>query len=134
MRNKLYQIIEPANDSILSKIYDFVMMTVIIISIVPLAFKETNIVFNAIEYVTVSIFVIDYVLRLLTADLKLHKSLRSFFIYPITPMAVIDLLSILPSFTILNSGFKLLKLFRLIRALKVFRALKFLRYSMQLGL
>lgn len=129
MRKKLYQIIEPANDNALSKIYDFFMMTVIVISIMPLAFKETNIIFDIIEYITVSIFIIDYFLRLITADLKLNKSVLSFFIYPITPLAIIDLLSILPSLTILNSSFKLLKLFRLLRALKVLRTFKFLRYS-----
>ena len=129
MRKKLYQIIEPANDNALSKIYDFFMMTVIVISIMPLAFKETNIIFDIIEYITVSIFIIDYFLRLITADLKLNKSVLSFLIYPITPLAIIDLLSILPSLTILNSSFKLLKLFRLLRALKVLRTFKFLRYS-----
>ncbi len=129
MRNKIYQIIEPANNNIWSKIYDFFMMTVIIVSIIPLAFKDTYTVFNITEYITVSIFLADYFLRLLTADLKLHKSVLSFFIYPITPMAIIDLLSILPSLTILNSSLKLLKLFRLLRALKVLRTFKFLRYS-----
>ena len=129
MRKKLYQIIEPANDNVLSKIYDFFMMTVIVISIIPLAFKETNIIFDIIEYITVSIFIIDYFLRLITADLMLNKSVLSFFIYPITPLAIIDLLSILPSLTILNSSFKLLKLFRLLRSLKVLRTFKFLRYS-----
>jgi len=129
MRKKLYQIIEPANDNVLSKIYDFFMMTVIVISIMPLAFKETNIIFDIIEYITVSIFIIDYFLRLITADLKLNKSVLLFLIYPITPLAIIDLLSILPSLTILNSSFKLLKLFRLLRALKVLRTFKFLRYS-----
>ena len=128
-RKKLYQIIEPAEDNLLSKIYDFIIMLVIIASLVPLAFKETNIVFETIEYITVSIFILDYIMRLFTADLKLKKSVLSFFLYPITPMAIIDLISILPSLTALNSGFKLLKIFRLLRALKVFRALKFLRYS-----
>ena len=129
MRNKIYQIIEPAVDNLLSKIYDLLIMVVIIISVIPLAFKETNRLFDIIECITVIVFIIDYLLRLFTADLKLHKSISSFFIYPITPMAMIDLLSILPSITILNSGFKLLKLFRLLRALKVFRTFKFLRYS-----
>ena len=68
-------------------------------------------------------------MRFLTADYKLKKSLVSFLIYPITPMAIIDLFSILPSLTVLNSGFRLLKLFRLLRTLKVLRAFKFLRYS-----
>lgn len=130
MRKKLYSIIEPiGSGNKLSNAYDFVMMATIIISIIPLAFKETNIFFNWIDYITVSIFILDYVLRLITADYKLRKSVASFFIYPITPLAIIDLISILPSITILNNGFRLLKLFRLLRTLKVLRAFKFLRYS-----
>ena len=130
MRKKLFLIIEPVNnDNKLSNVYDFVMMVTIVISIVPLAFKETNIVFQWIDYITVSIFILDYFLRFITADYKLNKSVASFFVYPITPMAIIDLVSILPSITVLNNGFRLLKLFRLLRTLKVLRAFKFLRYS-----
>ena len=130
MRKKLYSIIEPSHGaSRASSVYDFVMMLTIVISVIPLAFKETNNLFHVIDYVTVSIFILDYALRLITADYKLNKSVASFFIYPITPMALVDLLSILPSVTILGGGFKLLKIFRLLRTLKAFRTLKFLRYS-----
>ena len=130
MRKKLFSIIESAeNDSKLSNVYDFIMMVTIVVSVVPLAFKETNTVFQWIDYITVTIFILDYFLRLITADYKLKKSVISFFVYPITPMAVIDLISILPSITILNSSFRLLKLLRLLRTLKVLRAFKFLRYS-----
>ena len=130
MRKKLFSIIESAeNDSKLSNVYDFIMMVTIVVSVVPLAFKETNSIFQWSDYITVTIFILDYFLRLITADYKLKKSVISFFVYPITPMAVIDLLSILPSITILNSSFRLLKLFRLLRTLKVLRAFKFLRYS-----
>ena len=132
MREKIYQVLEPSykdSDDILSKVYDFFMIAVIIISIIPLAFKEHYTALDIIEYITVSIFIVDYLLRWVTADFKLDKKYFSFVIYPITPMAIIDLVSILPSLTILNSGFKLLKLFRLLRALRVFRSLKFLRYS-----
>lgn len=130
MRKKLFSIIESTeNDSKLSNVYDFIMMVTIVVSVVPLAFKETNTIFLWIDYITVSIFILDYFLRLITADYKLKKSVISFFVYPITPMAVIDLISILPSITILNSSFRLLKLFRLLRTLKVLRAFKFLRYS-----
>lgn len=129
MRQKLYEIIEPSKGNLASKIYDFFMMAVILISLFPLAFKTTNTLFVVIDYVTVSVFIVDYLLRLFTADLKLKKSVASFFLYPLTPMAIIDLVSILPSITILNNGLKLLKIFRLLRALKVFRTFKFLRYS-----
>ena len=130
MRQKIYSIINSEDDkNKISSAYDFIMMATIVISIIPLAFKETNLLFQWIDYVTVSIFIIDYILRLFVADYKINKSVASFFIYPITPMAIIDLFSILPSLTVLNSGFKLLKLFRLLRTLKVLRAFKFLRYS-----
>jgi voltage-gated potassium channel len=130
MRKKVFSVIEPVdNGSKLSNIYDFIMMTTIVISLVPLAFKETNAVFRWIDYITVSIFILDYFLRLITADFKIKKSVVSLFIYPITPMAIIDLVSILPSISVLNNGFRLLKLFRLLRTLKVLRVFKFLRYS-----
>ena len=130
MRKFIFDIIEPADEgNKLSKVYDFLMMGTIVISIFPLAFKATNSLFLWIDHITVLIFAIDYVLRLFTADLKLKKSVSSFFVYPLTPMAMIDLLSILPSLTTLNSSLKLLKLFRLLRTLKVLRTLKFIRYS-----
>ena len=129
MRKKLYQIIEPAKDSLASKIYDFIMMAMIIISVIPLAFKEAGMLLVIFDHVTVFIFIIDYLLRLCTADLKLQKSTLSFFLYPLTPMAIIDLLSILPTLSTLNSSLKLLKMFRLLRTLKVLRTFKFLRYS-----
>lgn len=130
MRKKLFSIIEPAKSgNWLSGLYDFIMIAAIVASLVPLAFKETNAVFQQTDRITLSIFVLDYFLRLLTADYKLKKSVSSFFLYPLTPMAIIDLLAILPSLTVVNNGLKLLRLFRLIKTLKVLRAFKFLRYS-----
>ena len=49
--------------------------------------------------------------------------------HPFTPMAIIDMLSILPSLTILNSGFRVLRVFRLMRTFRIFRVLKVARYS-----
>ena len=50
-------------------------------------------------------------------------------LYPITPMAIIDLLCILPSLNIISGGFRILKVFRLFRTLRVFRVFKAIRYS-----
>lgn len=121
MRKRIFEIIEVPNENDkVSNIYDIGMMGTIIASLIPLAFKATNIVFEWLDYMTVTIFIIDYILRLITADYKLPcNKAKSFILYPFTPMAIIDLLSILPSVSILNNGFKLLKLFRLLRTLKV---------------
>ena len=133
MRKRIFAIIEHGEGTKavkrLSAAYDFIMMLAIVISIVPLAFKENHTVFIYFEYITVGIFILDYLLRVLTADLKLNKGAASFFIYPLTPFALIDLVSILPSITVLNSSFRLLRLFRLLKTLKVFRTFKFLRYT-----
>ena len=131
MRKRIYEIIEVSNDNDrLSMAYDILMMCTIVISILPLAFKHTNTFFHYVDIVTALIFIIDYVLRLMTADYKLGKTgMVSFFRYPFTPWAIIDLVSILPALTLLSSGFKLFRLFRIFRTFRVFRVFKALRYS-----
>lgn len=109
--------------------YDLLMMVAIITSIVPLAFKSTNIAFEIIDKITVIIFIVDYLLRWIVADLKLEKGKLSYILYPITPMAILDLLTILPSLTLVSGGFKLFKLVRLLRTFRALRIFKAVRYS-----
>jgi Ion transport protein. len=109
--------------------YDIFMMIAIIASIVPLAFKSDNIGFYIIDKVTVVVFIIDYLLRWIVSDLKLKKGAKSYFIYPITPMAILDLLTILPSLSVVSSSFKLFKLVRLLRTFRALRIFKAVRYS-----
>ena len=109
--------------------YDLLMMVAIIASIVPLAFKSTNTVFEIIDKITVVIFIVDYLLRWIVADLKLGKGKISYLLYPVTPMAILDLLTILPSLTLVSNGFKLFKLVRLLRTFRAFRIFKAVRYS-----
>ena len=105
-------------------------MAVIVISLVPLVFKQSFEIFEIIDKVCAVIFAIDYLLRWITADYKFSKSNAiSFLRYPFSFIAIIDLISILPSLTVLNQGFKLLRLLRMFRALRVFRAFKLFRYS-----
>ncbi len=130
MRKRIYEIIEIAEgEDRLSQVYDVLMFISIIISIIPLAFKETKPSFVLIDQITAAIFVVDYFLRLITADYKLNDKVLSFVKYPFTPMVVIDLLSVLPSFTYVNSSLKLFRLFRLFRTFRVLRVFKTFRYS-----
>lgn len=128
MRQRIFEIIEVADDDDkLSSFYDGFMLLTILISIIPLCTKSQNKIYNYIDWITMGIFILDYVLRWFTADLKMkNQKSRAFIIYPFTPMAIIDLISILPSISIMNKGFKLLKLFRLARTFRIF---KFFRYS-----
>ena len=122
MRKKIYNILNQ------NAIYDTFMFTVIIMSIIPLAFVKQQSWMTLIDRITVIIFIVDYILRWFVAD-KLSNKLNKFILYPLTPMAIIDLLSILPSITLLNSSFKLLKIFRLFKSLRLLKILKLVRYS-----
>ena len=126
-------IVTPHNDNSSrdSRIYDYFQLVAIILSLVPLAFRDYPPFFAVLEYVCVSFFILDYVLRWLTADFSLKKGALSFVLYPFTPMAIIDLLSILPTFSIINEAFHL---FRISRLFKIFRLLKFGRYSKELAI
>ena len=130
MKKRIFSIIERSDGSnALSSLYDILMIFTIVLSIVPLLFKNELYIFQILNLLTVSIFIVDYCLRWLTADIKLNKGITSYFIYPFTFMAIIDLLSILPSISLLNNSFKILRVFRLIRAFRVMRVLKIARYS-----
>lgn len=127
MRKRIYEIIEQAkeNDRI-SFVYDCVMLVAIVASIIPLMFTTDYPVFKVIEIITVSLFILDYILRWITADYRLGRKGWSFVIYPFSGWAIVDILSILPGLSILGRGFKIFRVTRLLRILRVF---KLFRYS-----
>lgn len=132
VRNNIYDIIEKDSQGrMASKVYDVFMLIVIILSLIPLMCVHEEAWFKTIDQTTTSIFIVDYLLRWMTADLKLNKRGWSFVLYPITPIAIIDLLSILPGVNVLSPVFKV---FRLSRALRVFRLLKLSRYNNKIDL
>lgn len=131
MRRRIYEIVERAEENdFWSSLYDSFMIVVICVSLIPLAFKQDTSFLKIIDKVTVSIFIIDYLLRFFTADFKYEqRNIKAFVRYPFSFMAIIDLISILPSITIINKGFKALRILRMIRAMRVIRVFKGMRYS-----
>ena len=126
-RKILFQIIEPhQKENAIEKSYDVLMFLTIIVSLIPLTTKSHTGIFMWSDFVSTIIFIIDYILRLLTADYKLGKGKLSFFLYPFTFLALADLLCILPSLFLLNNSLRLFKILRMLRILRVF---KFIRYS-----
>lgn len=128
-RRRLFEIVEISSGDRVSAAYDCGMIAVIVASLVPLAFKTSTPALSILDTVCVSVFILDYVLRWVTADFRSGKGAASFVLYPVTFLALIDLLCILPSFTPLSGSIRLLKIIRLLRAFRVFRAAKMLRYS-----
>lgn len=129
-RKQLFELIEiDKGTNVWSHLYDVFMFVTIILSVVPLMFWEYHRIFFYLEIFTTTVFIIDYILRWITEDYRSGKGKHSFVNYPWSFWAIIDLLSILPSFHILGSRFKIL---RTMRMLKTLRLLKALRYSDQI--
>ena len=130
-RKRIFEIIEKAdgNDRA-SFIYDVAMIIVIIISLIQLVFKVEGDILRFTDKVTAVIFIVDYFFRWITADYKFRRrNAFSFIRYPFSIMAIIDLVSILPSLSIINNAFRTLRVFRMMRAMRVFRVFKVFRYS-----
>ena len=134
MRKRLYEIVTASgSDDRVSSGYDAFMIVLIVVSLIPLAFKDETPFLSALDKTCACVFVLDYLARWMTADYKYgNRSVLSFVRYPFSFMAVIDLLSVLPSFTVMNSCFKVLRMARMFRALRVLRVLKAARYSRSL--
>lgn len=127
MRKKIFELIHGVhkNDR-RGIIYDITMLLFAIASIVPLAFKEQSTALYWVDKITVSIFIADYFLGLITADLHYPKLKGwAFALYPFTPKAIIHLLGILPSLKLIGKGFKVLKLLRLLRIFPVLREVRY---------
>ena len=53
-----------------NRIYSGLMLFFIVMSLIPLAFRNTSPTLELMDRISVTVFIIDYILRLLTADIK----------------------------------------------------------------
>lgn len=128
MREKILSIIEPRNySSRAARYYDKVMVVAIIMNLLPLAFREQPEWLLVCDRISCGIFVMDYLLRWLTADKTGNNKPSSFLLYPFRPMAIADLLSILPSLASISNLFRILRVTRLLRILHLLRVLRYYR-------
>ena len=127
MRQEIFEIIErDENDNLISKLYDRIMQLAIFVSIIPLMFRGQNVIFTTIESVVTILFVTDYLLRWLTADLRSKKKgIWAFVLYPFTLIAIIDLLTILPAISYVNDSLRVLRTWRLLRILRIAKVFKY---------
>lgn len=127
-KKRIYEIVEASHDKdVSSRAYDIMMLVAMVVGLIPLTIKGENYYTRIIDLVTVIIFMIDYCLRLYTSDYKMGiRSYKAFLAYAFTPMAIIDLLSVVPILSLIFPYSTTIGLFRLFR---VFRLFKLLRYS-----
>ena len=124
MMMKLKKIIEN-NDTLPGRIFDLFIQSLIIISIVCFSIETLPDldpkyvkILNNIELISVIIFTIEYLLRILVADKK-FKFIFSFY-------GLIDLFAILPFYIMSGIDLRSIRVFRIFR---LFRTFKIIRYN-----
>ena len=127
-KKRIYEIIEVSSkDDKAGSYYDKMMLTAVIIGLVPLTLKSENTYSIIINYFTSFIFFFDYILRIYTSDYKMGiKHYKAYLYYAFTPLAIIDLLAVIPIFSIFFTTHTLVRIFKLFRVAVL---LKLIRYS-----
>ncbi|MCX7922701.1 MAG: ion transporter [Clostridia bacterium] len=91
-------------------------------------------IFYGFEVFSVTVFTLEYILRIWTSEYKIREKthLRSKIKYIFSPMAIIDLIAILPFYLhLMNFDLRFVRILRLTRLLRI---LKLTRYSNALKL
>lgn len=131
-RHALYDIVEHDSSQrfSVSKAYDLIMFTAILLGVFPLMFREQLPQFRYLEIFACTVFIFDYLAKWITADIRSGKPLAiALMRYPFTPWAILDLLTILPGLNLLNRAFIALRIARL---LKIIRVLRLFEHSQQI--
>ncbi len=132
IKRRIFEIIEvdDINDQA-SRIFDIFIITLICLNIIILIVEtlnipdETRITFHMIELLSVFVFTTEYALRMWTSDMLFPKLIkpRALIRYIVSPMAIIDLLAILPFYLpfIVQIDLRMLWLLRIFRLSRMFK-------------
>ncbi len=142
LRRRAYQIVEPARfKDRVSLLFDFLLITLILISVLAFIFSTVDELnakygrwFNVIEIVSVSLFTIEYIIRLwcCTTLRRYRHPVGGRVRYALRPMMIIDLLAISPTFLLGISGMDG-QFLKAVRLLRVLRLMRLSRYSESLN-
>ena len=141
-RRRVFELLEPAGTGMIaSRICDVFILSLIVLNTVAVILEsvpgltdEYAATLAWFETVSLVIFTVEYVLRLwsCTADERFARPITGRIRHAVTPMAVVDLVAILPFYlpSILPID---LRFVRMLRLLRVLRVLKIARYSKALA-
>jgi voltage-gated potassium channel len=138
MKKKIFRLVtHPERTGDASWYFNGFIITLIILNVVAIILESFASVrarhleyFIWFEYISVAVFSIEYVLRLwsITEDNRYHRPIKGRLKYALTPLAIVDLLAVLPFFLPLLGidmrHLRLLRIFRLFRIFKIARYIK----------
>lgn len=141
IKAKIYSIIENSNN-VYSKIFNFFIVSLIVLNIFAVIFETIDSLylkysqyFKEFELVSIIIFTVEYILRVWTCtlDKRFQHPLKGRIRYIFSPLALVDLLAILPFYIPMLIPFDL-RFIRILRLFRLFRMFKMARYSESLRL
>lgn len=134
-------VITPKLKKILATV-DIGILVLILLNVLAVIYETVNSIYQAykpwfdgFEIFSIAVFSIEYIFRLIFCvnDKRFQRPLIGRLKYAITPMALIDLFSVLPFYLPFLFAIDL-RFIRIIRLLRIFRILKVAHYSKKLGL
>jgi len=143
LKKRIFEIIEKAQPGDHASYYfDLFLVTLIILNVIAIilaSYKSIYLIyqndFKTFEIISVIIFSVEYILRVWTSEYKVkskHKIIAGIK-YIFTPMAIIDLIAVLPFYLPLLLPVDL-RFLRILRLTRLLRLLKVQRYSKSLKL
>ncbi len=137
-RRRIFETLEiAAGGDRLSRVVDMAIMTLIFLNVVAVIFETVPLIgqrfhlfFKVFETFSVAFFTIEYLLRIWTCneDARYSSAISGRIRFALTPLALIDLLAILPAYLPLFLPVDL-RFLRVLRMFRILRLLKFARYS-----
>ena len=139
MKEKVYDILQAAEPGQrLSRAFDLFLVSLISLNAVALILSTVDevhdpapLAFRAFEIISIAVFTVEYVLRLwcCTVEERYSPPLLGRLWYAVSPLAMVDLLAIVPFYVALFGGFSALDL-RLLRTLRLLaQVARLSRYS-----
>lgn len=128
LRDKVYNVVWIFEDKPINDAYDVTIIALVIINLLATTistmqglYNDYKFIFELVDLICISAFCFDYVVRIWScvSNDKFKGIITGRIRYALTPMAIIDFLSIAPSFFPLSGHLKLLRIFRLARILKL---------------
>ena len=133
---KTYRLLEGESDSRFGKALNIFFIVLIVLNVMSVALEtvdrfqiEYGWFFGAFQVFSLTVFSIEYLVRLWSCNIndKYQAPLKGRLRYMITPLAIVDLIAILPFF--LPMLFPDMRFVRVIRFVRFFRLFKLVRYS-----
>lgn len=137
IKSRIFEILETSSADLYSRIFGIFIMSLISLNVLAVILETVESIsikyelfFTTFEVFSVAVFTVEYLLRLwtCTSNKRFANPYTGRVRFAVTPLAIIDLMAVLPFYLPLIFPFDL-RFIRILRLFRLFRAFKMVRYS-----